>query len=62
MESKNTCIINTVLWVTGLLLLLAAAFDVLPIADNLTIFLAIVCFVIGAAIKKVTKGVGSCCK
>ena len=62
MENKNTCVINTILWGLGILLLLAAAFDVLPLADNLVIFLALACFIISAVIKKVTKGMSSCCK
>jgi len=62
MEGKNTCVMNTVLWVAGLLLLLAAAFDVLPMQDNQVIFLAIACFIIAAALKKFNKDKGSCCK
>lgn len=62
MENKNTCVINSVLWGAGILLLLAAAFDVLPLADNLVIFLALACFIIGAVIKRITKGTSSCCK
>lgn len=54
---KVACIINSI----GILLLLAAAFDVLPLADNLVIFLAIACFIIGGLTKKITKGTGSCC-
>ena len=60
MADKPNCI-GTVLWVAGLLLLLAAAFDLLPIADNLAIFLALACFIILGAIKKASKGTG-CCK
>lgn len=62
MENKNMCIINAVLNGAGILLLLAAAFDVLPISDNKVIFLAIACFIIGGIIKKISKGTGSCCK
>jgi hypothetical protein len=62
MEDKNTCICNTILCGVGILLLLAAAFDVLPISDNLAIFLGIACFIISGIIKKITKGKGSCCK
>ena len=61
MENKNTCMCNTVLNGVGILLLLAAAFDVLPLSDNRVIFLALACFIISAIIKKVTKGT-SCCK
>jgi len=62
MENKNTCVINSILWGAGILLLLAAAFDVLPLSDNLIIFLALACFIIGAVIKKIAKGTSSCCK
>ncbi|MCK9431428.1 MAG: hypothetical protein PHV17_06490 [Candidatus Omnitrophica bacterium] len=62
MESKNTCICNTILSGVGVLLLLAAAFDVLPISDNLVIFLALACFVVSGIIKKIGKGKSSCCK
>ena len=63
MEGKGTCIVNTVLCTVGILLLLAAAFDVVAVADNMMIFLAIACFIIGAAVKRIAKGTGgSCCK
>jgi hypothetical protein len=62
MENKNTCIINTILIGAGILLLLAAAFDVLPMADNLVIFIALACFIIGGIIKRIAKGTSSCCK
>jgi len=62
MENKNTCMCNTVLNGVGILLLLAAAFDVLPISDNRVIFLALACFIISVIIKKITKGPSSCCK
>lgn len=62
MENKNTCMCNAILNGVGILLLLAAAFNVLPLSDNLVIFLAIACFIISAIIKKITKGSSSCCK
>jgi hypothetical protein len=46
----------------GILLLLAAAFDVLPWSDNKVIFIALACFIVSGIIKKVTKGTNSCCK
>jgi hypothetical protein len=64
MESKSTCVISTILWALGLLLLLAAAFDVLPMSDNKIIFLAIACFILVGVAKKIGKaggGGGSCC-
>ncbi|MCX5694427.1 MAG: hypothetical protein NT014_04785 [Candidatus Omnitrophica bacterium] len=62
MENKNTCMCHTILTGVGILLLLAAAFDVLPLSDNLVIFLALACFIISGVIKKITKSKGSCCK
>jgi hypothetical protein len=62
MESKKTCICNSILCGVGILLLLAAAFDILPISDNLAIFLGIACFIVSGIINKVTKGSSTCCK
>jgi len=62
MENKNNCACTTILNVAGILLLLAAAFDVLPLSDNLVIFLAIACFIISSAAKKILKGKSACCK
>lgn len=59
---KNACMCNAILNGIGILLLLAAAFDVLPLADNLVIFLALACFIISAVIRKIGKGTSSCCK
>jgi len=61
MENKNSCVVSAILWGAGILMLLAAAFDVLPIADNLAIFLALACFIINLVIKRIAKG-SSCCK
>lgn len=62
MENKSTCIVSIVLNTAGILLLVAAAFDILPLADNQAIFIAVACFVIGAAAKKIIKGGSGCCK
>lgn len=62
MENKNMCACNAILNGLGILLLLAAAFDVLPLADNLVIFIALACFIISGVIKKISKGMNSCCK
>jgi len=62
MENKNTCMCNAILNSVGVLLLLAAAFDVLPLSDNLVIFIALACFVVSVVIKKISKGMSSCCK
>ncbi len=61
MESKAICIGRAILWGLGILLLLAAAFDVTTVGDNTMIFLALACFVISAVIKRIVKaGVYSC--
>jgi hypothetical protein len=62
MESKNTCICTAILTGAGILLLLAAAFDVLPLSDNLVIFIALACFIISGIVKRIPKGISSCCK
>ncbi len=62
MENKNSCMCHAILTVAGILLLLAAAFDLLPWSDNLVIFLALACFIINGIIKKTVKGTGNCCK
>jgi len=63
MENKNVNIVRSLLWGAGILLLLAAAFDVLPMDDNQVIFIALACFVVSGVIKRITKsGGGSCCK
>ncbi|MCX5699645.1 MAG: hypothetical protein NTX01_08375 [Candidatus Omnitrophica bacterium] len=62
MENKNTCVCNAILNGVGILLLLAAAFDVLPLSDNLVIFIALACFIVSGIIKKIAKGTTSCCK
>ncbi|MBM3249313.1 MAG: hypothetical protein FJZ09_00495 [Candidatus Omnitrophica bacterium] len=62
MENKSTCVVTTILMGAGILLLLAAAFDILPVADNVIIFVALACFVIGGLVKRIAKGGGGCCK
>ncbi|MBI4982973.1 MAG: hypothetical protein HZC15_07590 [Candidatus Omnitrophica bacterium] len=62
MDNKVICIVRSVLWGVGLLLLIAAAFDVTQIEDNTLIFLALACFVVSAVIKKIAKGSNTCCK
>jgi hypothetical protein len=61
MDSKVTGIVRSLLWGVAILLLLAAAFDVLPLADNQVIFLALACFVLSGVIKRIAKSSG-CCK
>jgi hypothetical protein len=62
MANQNNCICTSVLGGAGILLLLAAAFDILPWSDNLVIFLALACFIVSGIIKKISKGTNSCCK
>jgi len=60
---KKTCVLSIALNTIGILVLLAAAFDILPISDNKAIFIGVACFIIGAAAKKIMKGnSGTCCK
>lgn len=60
MEGKAVGTISAILWGAGILLLLAAAFDILPISDNLAIFLAIACFIVKGVIKRIAKSSGCC--
>ena len=62
MDTKGKCVIGVILWGVALILLLAAAFDILPMEDNKIIFLALACFIVGIVIKKISKGGDSCCK
>lgn len=61
MDNKAIGIIRSLLWGVAILLLLAAAFDVFPVKDNLMIFLALACFVLSAVIKRAAK-ISGCCK
>ena len=60
MEKKSVNILTPILFGVGVLLLLAAGFDILPAQDNLLVFLGIACFIIAGVIKKISKG--GCCK
>lgn len=62
MDIKFVGTVRAVLWGLAILLLLAAAFDVTPVADNQMIFLALACFVVSAVIKRVAKNGSACCK
>jgi len=61
---KNTCICYPILRGAALILLLAAAFDVLPWADNLVIFIAVSLFIITWIVSKIasSSSCGTCCK
>ena len=61
MENKCNCI-TVILGGAGMVLLLGAALDVLPITDNLAIFLGVLCFILVGIVKRLSKGGGSCCK
>lgn len=62
MNAKNVGILNAILWGIGLILLLAAAFDIFPkVNDNKLIFFALSCFIITTVINRISKG-GGCCK
>ncbi len=58
MESKNIKVVNIVVWGVGVLLLLAAAFDLLPLSDNKVIFLALACFIGNIVIQRISKDTG----
>ena len=61
MDNKAANTLRAVLWGAGILLLLAAAFDVTSVSDNMMIFLALACFVVSGVVKRICKA-GSCCK
>jgi hypothetical protein len=49
----------------AIILLLGAAFDVLPWTDNLVIFVAVSLFIVAWMVSKISKssaGEGTCCK
>lgn len=63
--AKSTCIVTSILQGIAILLLLGAAFDVLPYADNMIMFIAIGLFIVTGILAKIAKsaaGTGSCCK
>ncbi|MFH1593272.1 MAG: hypothetical protein ABID09_01075 [Candidatus Omnitrophota bacterium] len=60
MKNKTVNAMSPILCGIGILLFLAAAFDILPAQDNLLVFLGIACFIISGIIKKISNG--SCCK
>lgn len=65
MLDKKSCVVNIILRGVAILLLLAAAFDVLPWTDNFVIFLAIALFIVSWMVSRITravKGEGACCK
>ncbi|MCK9572628.1 MAG: hypothetical protein M0Q96_05090 [Candidatus Omnitrophica bacterium] len=61
MSNKTACLGNLILKLLGILILLAAAFDVTQVSDNVLIFWAIACFIVAAFVKKISKS-SSCCK
>ncbi|MFA5177533.1 MAG: hypothetical protein WC440_05255 [Candidatus Omnitrophota bacterium] len=62
MNEKPAGIMRAVLWGLGILLLLAAAFDVTTVPDNQMIFLALACFVVSCVVKRIAGSGGACCK
>lgn len=62
MNEKGGCIVRAILAGLGILILLAAAFDVTTVSDNQMIFLALACFVIAWVVKKIGKAGSTCCK
>jgi len=62
---KNSCVCNIIIRGVAIILLIAAAFDVLPWADNLVIFIAVSLFIVAWMVSKIAKsssGGGPCCK
>ncbi|MBN1527003.1 MAG: hypothetical protein JW919_05445 [Candidatus Omnitrophica bacterium] len=55
MDQKRVNNIAAVLNLIGILILLAAAFDIAPVADNVMIFVGIVCFIVGAFLRRLLK-------
>ncbi|MBL7157247.1 MAG: hypothetical protein ISS92_03680 [Candidatus Omnitrophica bacterium] len=53
MQAGN--VVNSVLLGVGLLLLLAAAFDITPHMDNVLVFLGIACFIIAGVARRIMK-------
>ena len=52
---KASNVVNSVLLGVGMLLLLAAGFDVAPRADNVLVFLGIACFIIAGVTNRIMK-------
>jgi len=52
---KRKKIITSLLSGIGILLFLAAAFDLIPRLDNLLVFLGIACFIVNGVINKILK-------
>jgi hypothetical protein len=59
-KTTTSCIVISILSGVGVLLLLAAGFDLMPEQDNLLVFLGITCFIVSSVIRKISKS--SCCK
>jgi hypothetical protein len=63
MDNKNKAIPNstditsTILQAIGMLLLLSAALDVLPVSDNTVIFLSLACFIIAGVIRRISRAI-----
>lgn len=62
MEKKPHEIVTIVLQGAGIVFLLAAAFDVLPMSDNQVIFIALACFIVSSMVKRIASGGSCCCK
>ena len=61
MNNKAAGIVTAILQGVGILLLLAAAFDITGISDNMMIFSALSAFIISGIIKRIASG-GCGCK
>ena len=56
MEGKKTNAASAILVGVGILILLAAGFDIFPAQDNVLVFLGIACFIIAGVVRKISNG------
>jgi hypothetical protein len=55
MNDQTIKIVTAIMNGIGVLLLLAAGFDLVPAQDNLVVFLGIACFIVAGVFRKVAK-------
>ena len=60
MGEKKVNVPSAILVGLGILILLAAGFDIFPAQDNVLVFSGIACFIIAGVIRKISGG--GCCK
>lgn len=62
MKAKPVETITVLLQGCGIMLLLAAAFDILPASDNQVIFIALAFLIVSSMVKRIAAGGSCCCK